>query len=272
MAARPPARTPSPSRTAHPSPIGASTTPTAAKPVAKRQYHHGALRDGLVSASEAIILERGVEGFTLREAARRAGVSPAAPAHHFGDATGLLTEVARLGFVEFAAALRAADARGGEDPAQRLFEQGLAYVAFALRQPARFQLMFQAGKCDFTNLDLRRDARDAFAVLEDAIRALCGLEPGAPLTRDAHGALMAAWSLVHGFAHLALAGEIPRAEASPRDPAGERPDGVGCDRRRDDAHEAGAMSLLASALRNLSTLNALPAPGSPTVARRPRRG
>src|SRR5258708_40083290 len=99
----------------------------------KKAYHHGDLRRQLVAAAEEIILERGVDGFTLREAARRVGVSPAAPAHHFKDARGLLSEVALLGFEEFGDALSAADRRGGDDPQKRLYEQGLAYVAFALK-------------------------------------------------------------------------------------------------------------------------------------------
>src|SRR5580658_1909495 len=100
------------------------------RPAKKRAYHHGDLKDQLVAAAEAIILERGVDGFTLREAARRAGVSPAAPAHHFKDASGLLAEVAMRGFQDFGDALEAADRRGGADPARRLHEQGLAYVNF----------------------------------------------------------------------------------------------------------------------------------------------
>src|SRR5271165_4982256 len=91
------------------------------------RYHHGALQDALIAATEAILAERGVEGFTLREAARRAGVSPAAPAHHFGDAKGLLSEVALLGFKEFGDALRRADEGAGSDPDRRLYAQGLAY-------------------------------------------------------------------------------------------------------------------------------------------------
>src|SRR6201995_6172875 len=95
-----------------------------AKPAKTRPSHPGDLAGQLVAAAEAIILERGVDGFTLREAARRAGVSPAAPAHHFKDSKGLLTEVARLGFQEFGDALEAADKRGGKNPAKRLNEQG----------------------------------------------------------------------------------------------------------------------------------------------------
>ncbi len=82
---------------------------------ARQRYHHGALKDALVAAAEAILLESGVAGFSLRAAARRAGVSPSAPAHHFGDAAGLLAEVAARGFEELARDLRDAEERGGAD-------------------------------------------------------------------------------------------------------------------------------------------------------------
>jgi AcrR family transcriptional regulator len=183
-------------------------------PRAKRQgkpaYHHGDLHKQLVAAAEQIILERGVDGFTLREAARRAGVSPAAPAHHFKDARGLLSEVALLGFQEFGDALIAADRRGGRDPQKRLYEQGLAYVTFALKNPARFQLMFAHGKCDMGYKNLAEVADRSFNVLESAVRAASGLTPTDKLTENAYGLLMAVWSIVHGFAHLALGGELDR--------------------------------------------------------------
>lgn len=182
----------------------------------KRAYHHGDLRRKLIEAAEAIILERGVDGFTLREAARRAGVSPAAPAHHFKDSKGLLTEVARLGFQEFGDALEAADKRGGKDPARRLNEQGTAYVTFALANPARFQLMFRPDKHDYTNTEFARVANRSFQVLEAAVRAAIGTKPDADLSPDGYGFLMATWSIVHGFSHLALGGELSvRARGGP---------------------------------------------------------
>jgi AcrR family transcriptional regulator len=173
-------------------------------------YHHGNLHQQLVAATEEIILERGVDGFTLREAARRAGVSPAAPAHHFKDARGLLSEVALLGFKEFGDQLLAADRRGGADPHRRLYEQGVAYVTFALKNPARFQLMFADGKCDMNYKNLAAVSERAFKVLEVAIRAASGLDEDDPMSPEAFGRLMAAWSLVHGFAHLALGGKFNR--------------------------------------------------------------
>jgi AcrR family transcriptional regulator len=182
----------------------------------KRAYHHGDLRRKLIEAAEAIILERGVDGFTLREAARRAGVSPAAPAHHFKDSKGLLTEVARLGFQEFGDALEAADKRGGKNRAKRLNEQGTAYVTFALANPARFQLMFRPDKHDYNNAEFVQVANRSFQVLEAAVRAAIGTKPGADLSPDGYGFLMATWSIVHGFSHLALGGELSvRARGGP---------------------------------------------------------
>ena len=180
----------------------------AAKRPARKNYHHGDLRHELVAAAEEIIAERGVEGFTLREAARRVGVSPAAPSHHFNDAKGLLTEVALLGFRDFAAALKAADKRGGKDPARRLAEQGAAYVRFALKYPARFQLMFRVDKHDHGNAEFVRVSQASFRILEDAIRAATGTASDRKLDPDAQGLLIAVWSIVHGYCHLALGGEL----------------------------------------------------------------
>jgi AcrR family transcriptional regulator len=177
--------------------------PRARKPK-RTAYHHGDLRQQLLTVAEQIILERGVDGFTLREAARRAGVSPAAPAHHFKDAKGLLTEVALLGFREFGAELEAADKAGGADPARRLQLQALAYVNFALKQPARFQLMFRDDKHDNTNEEFKSVAARSYRILEGAIRAASNIPPDAELTPRSYGLLLAVWSMVHGFSDLAL--------------------------------------------------------------------
>jgi AcrR family transcriptional regulator len=181
----------------------------APKPKAKRAaYHHGDLRHQLLLAAEEIILERGVDGFTLREAARRAGVSPAAPAHHFGDARGLLTEVALLGFRDFGKALEDADRAGGTDPTLRLQEQARAYVRFALEHPARFQLLFRHDKHDMTHQEFVNVSRHAYNVLEGAIRAATDTPPQHELAPGSYGFLLATWSIVHGFSHLALGGEL----------------------------------------------------------------
>lgn len=178
---------------------------------AREHYHHGALKEALVEATETILLESGVAGFTLRAVARRVGVSPSAPAHHFGDAAGLLSEVAARGFEQLTRALREADERAGAGPAARLREQGTAYVAFAMRHPARVRLMFRRDMCDPGNERLKAAANGAFAMLEDAVRAFCGAKPDTPLEPDAQGVLLAAWSMVHGFAELALDGAFDDA-------------------------------------------------------------
>lgn len=170
-------------------------------------YHHGALREALIEASEAVLAERGVEGYSLREVARRAGVSPAAPAHHFGDANGLLAAVATLGFDELTAALEAGNARGGDDPVARLREQGIGYVDFALRYPGRFGLMFRSGGLHHSAA-LECSANEAFQVLQRGVRELCGVAPDAELALAQQHALIAIWSVVHGFAHLAAVGQF----------------------------------------------------------------
>ena len=188
--------------------------PRARKPK-RMAYHHGDLRQQLLTVAEQIILERGVDGFTLREAARRAGVSPAAPAHHFKDAKGLLTEVALLGFREFGAELEAADQAGGADPARRLRLQAIAYVNFALKQPARFQLMFRDDKHDSTNEEFKSVAARSYRILEGAIRAASNIPPDAELTPRSYGLLLAVWSMVHGFSHLALGRGLRRPGQGP---------------------------------------------------------
>jgi AcrR family transcriptional regulator len=104
----------------------------------REAYHHGALRAALIEASESLLAERGLQGFSLREVARRSGVTPAAPAHHFGDAAGLLDTVATSAFDGLTQALEAGNARGGSDPVARLREQGvgLCGVRVALSRPA----------------------------------------------------------------------------------------------------------------------------------------
>lgn len=195
---------------------------------AREAYHHGALREALIEATEALLAERGSEGFSLREVARRSGVSPAAPAHHFGDAQGLLSAVATLAFDGLTAALKTGNERGGNDPVARLREQGLGYVGFALRYPGRFGLMFRAGAAGASKDEaLSASGHAAFTVLEDGVRLLLDVPPAAPLSPLHWQALLAIWSVVHGFAHLALAGQFdhvtPGAPGAPDDPGEAAP-------------------------------------------------
>ncbi|OZI24193.1 hypothetical protein CAL18_09820 [Bordetella genomosp. 7] len=188
----------------------------APKSVAHETYHHGALRQALIDATEDILAERGLDGFTLREAARRVNVSPAAPVHHFGSVAGLLTEVAILGFEALTQHLREGAQAGGKDPGARLRSQGLGYVRFALAYPARFHLMFRKDRLS-DDPRLQAAGQAAFAELEHAIRDYAGVAPGQALDECTRARLLGAWSTVHGFAHLALDGKFdmpggPRAD------------------------------------------------------------
>jgi AcrR family transcriptional regulator len=166
-------------------------------------YHHGDLRAALIEATEGLLAERGIEGFTLREVARRAGVSPAAPLHHFGSAAGLLTEVSILGYEELTRSLRAGTATGGKNPARRLCGQGMGYVQFALAYPGRFQLMFRKDRL-MQEPRLKEAGDAAYAELEMAVRDYTGWGREKALNRATQATVLAAWSTVHGFAHLAL--------------------------------------------------------------------
>jgi AcrR family transcriptional regulator len=167
------------------------------------RYHHGDLRAALIAAGEDILAERGVEGFSLREAARRAGVSPAAPAHHFGDARGLLTVIAARGFERLTETM-AAGAKGKKKAAARVRALGQAYVAFAHAHPAHFNLMWRRTLLDNDDPALQAAAGAAFAMLEEAVTGAAGGHPKAPAP-----SVVAAWSIVHGYALLILDGAMP---------------------------------------------------------------
>ena len=165
-----------------------------------RGYHHGALRPALLEAAEAVLAERGIDRFSLRETARRAGVSPAAPAHHFGDTKGLLTALATDAFERFGDALEAGDV--GEDRDERIRSQGRAYVLFALAEPAKFDLMWRYALTDREDPDYRKASSRAFAILDRVVRG----EETTAHDDISVAPSIACWSIVHGFACLALDG------------------------------------------------------------------
>lgn len=184
---------------------------------AMSRYHHGDLRTALIAATDQLLARGGLEAFSLREAAKIAGVSAAAPAHHFGGAAGLLSEVAALGFTELAANLEIK--QGGLTPAQRLRRQGLGYVRFAAAHPGRFQLMFRRDLLSEEHEGLREAGDRALGHLEKTIRLQRGLEVDESLDAGARAAVLAAWSLVHGFAHLLLDGKLAHLEEGASDAA-----------------------------------------------------
>jgi AcrR family transcriptional regulator len=171
-----------------------------------RPYHHGDLPNALLTEAERILEAEGMPALTLRAVARAAGVSHAAPANHFGDLTGLLSELAALGYRRFAAALTAAVEKAGPEPKRRSDAMGRAYVDFARAHPGLFTLMFRSER-----LDAQRPAlRDAIQGGRDALRKIIGEHPAAatrtPLQRAAQG--VAIWSLVHGLSMLLLEGRL----------------------------------------------------------------
>ena len=161
-------------------------------------YHHGALKDALIEAAEAILAEDGVEKFSLREAARRAGVTAAASAHHFGSAAGLLTEVAARGYRALTAVLAEVH-RDHALPGARVRAMGVAYAAFAIAQPGLFKLMFRK---DLLNEEegLSLAARAALAELSSAVAAYRSDQTEA----ERQLTVLGMWSTVHGFSHLLL--------------------------------------------------------------------
>jgi AcrR family transcriptional regulator len=178
-----------------------------------RPYHHGDLRAALLAAAEAELAETGIERFSLRSVAKRAGVSHAAPAHHFGDTRGLLTALAAEGFTRFLATQHAREARAPRVPADLVVAAGLGYVEFAIAHSALFRLMFASERPDFADPALQAAARAAYAHLLEGIGELRGRDPvGDPAGMTD---VAAAWATVHGLADLLQAGRISYLQSLP---------------------------------------------------------
>lgn len=177
------------------------------------RYHHGNLRAALLGAAEAELEEKGVEGFSLRGIAKRAGVSHAAPAHHFRDTNGLLTALAVEGFKRFLAMQTAHQAKAPEDPLSQLVAAGMGYIDFGMTHPALFQLMFSSKRPDHGSNDLAQAAGAAFDHLVENVRR-------ARLPRtDEQDVLMldvtSTWALAHGLADLMKAGRFKHLSGLP---------------------------------------------------------
>jgi AcrR family transcriptional regulator len=164
-------------------------------------YHHGNLRQALIEAALELIAAKGPAGFTIAEAARSAGVSPAAPYRHFRDREELLADVARRGFERFAEVLAAAWNEGRPDTLAAFTNMGRAYLAFARDEPAYYAAMFEAGVPLDRDPELARLGERAFAVLRQAAEALCARLPPA---RRPPSLMMALhiWAMSHGIAAL----------------------------------------------------------------------
>lgn len=163
-----------------------------------RPYHHGNLRQALVDAASLLVAERGLDGLTFAEAAKRVGVTGAAPYRHFADRQALVDELARQGFSRFTSELAAA-AQSAPQPAEAFAAMGRAYLNFARQAPGLYRAMFS-----------RRPSGtlgdDAFAAFSAGIAAML---TGAPISAPAQDALaLKIWALAHGVASLEAAGFI----------------------------------------------------------------
>jgi AcrR family transcriptional regulator len=184
----------------------------------RRSYHHGDLRRALLEASLEIIEEEGVSHLTLRDAARRVGVSHAAPQHHFGDLRGLHCAIAAEGYRKLHAHM--AEARRAAPiatPLQAFQRVGVAYVDFAARNPGHFRAMFHPAVSDRSLTPELQEAADAaFNLLLDCVRA--AQAAGEIRAGEPHDLALFVWSAVHGLAALAVDRQIRRKGFSSDDP------------------------------------------------------
>ena len=180
--------------------------------VVAKPYHHGDLRRAVIEAALEEIAVGGPAGLSLRQVARRAGVSHAAPAHHFGDKAGVLTAIATEGYDRLAQATGEAAAASDD-----LWECGRAYIRFSVDHPSHFEVMWRPDLYRADDPELIRAREGAFAVLfESSERALD--DPAA----DVLGLAVAAWSFCHGFAALLLHGNVPPEFGTDEDVIAER--------------------------------------------------
>ena len=177
-----------------------------------RPYHHGNLKPALLEASLALIREIGPSAFTLREVARRAGVSHNAPYRHFRDKEELLAAVAAQGFDRLTDSMRRAAAAAGSSPLERLRFSGRGYVQFALRHPQHFTVMFDAPWHFEAYQEAHAAGERAFGTL---VRCIQECQSAGCLPKgDWQPLALLAWSMVHGIAKLAVGGRLPLSGAA----------------------------------------------------------
>jgi AcrR family transcriptional regulator len=211
-------------------------------PKKKRAYHHGDLRRALVEASLEAIAELGPEQFTLREAARRAGVSPGAPYKHFADKDALITAVAAECSQRLGEAMDAATAAGGDDPLERFRLSGIAYVRFAVENPAHFRVMNlpQVASLKAYSKGVDEWMAEETARLADAQKR--GLLAEIPL----HAIFLAAQAMSYGLTRLIIDGHLGKV----------------------DGKKAAA---LAEQVTTVLGIGLIPRPSEPAPARAPKR-
>ena len=169
---------------------------------ARNSYHHGDLRAALITAADEIIAEKGIEGFSLRATAQKSGVSPAAPAHHFGSARGLLTEVAILAYER---AGRYIDTAGrSQNAVTDVRALMLAFVKFAIDFPGHFRLMFRKDLVDRNDSRLAAASKGPGNRLGRAVLAYRGKAHPDPSSFDDSAEMLCGMATLHGLANLVL--------------------------------------------------------------------
>jgi AcrR family transcriptional regulator len=176
----------------------------------ERGYHHGNLREALLQAALDLIGQKGAAGFTFADAARMAGVSPAAPYRHFRDRDELLSSIAQRGFEQFEAALTEAWDDGRPDTLTAFERVGRAYLNFAREQPAFYSAMFASGIPVDMNPTLMAASERAFAIIRAAAERLAALAPPGVPRPPAMMMALHIWSMSHGVASLFARGDAAR--------------------------------------------------------------
>jgi AcrR family transcriptional regulator len=177
------------------------TAPTTTDPYsAAKPYHHGDLRRALLNAADVVLERCGPEALSLRAVAREAGVSPAAPYHHFKDKDDLVLAVAREGFARLRAALDKAriEAEAGPAPA-KTSGLGLAYIAFAQAHPALYRVMYDCARREDAFPDDASDGESGFLLVKQSMKEMGGPELS---ETDVLLAAIAGWCTVHGLAEM----------------------------------------------------------------------
>lgn len=181
----------------------------------EKSYHHGNLREALLMAGLELLQEQGASGFSLRACAARAGVSHAAPAHHFGDMKALLSTIAAGGYLTLAQTMNTARKSAGTDAARAIEAIAAAYIGFAMGNSALFSLMMDGERTDGANTDLQ----DGIAALKAEIAAVAApasrrTGPAGPHTPALMETFL--WSMLQGLAQLAVAGRLEEGGAVSR--------------------------------------------------------
>jgi len=190
---------------------------------AERGYHHGNLKEALLLAALDLIGQKGPAGFTFADAARMAGVSPAAPYRHFRDRDELIASIAQRGFEQFESALTQAWDDGRPETVSAFERVGRAYLKFARDEPAFYSAMFESGLPVDSNPTLMAASERAFAIIRAAAERLAALAPAGTPRPPAMMMALHIWSMSHGVASLFAADVAGRPAGSCRADLSARP-------------------------------------------------